>query len=134
MVYYKPAHGDGSTPATREAAVDVGGDCRPAPERRASVLHATESDPRSTCLRQVRRTTLPAILRGGRPARTVARSLLPAVADWPFRRPGRRARDRVAGGRFGCAARFSRLGAAGRATGSFDDLAHASLDRSRDAR
>ena len=46
---------------------------------------------------------------------------------------GRRARDRVARGRFVCAARVSRAGVAGRAAGSFDDLAHASADRSRDA-
>ena len=44
--YYTIADGDGQTTATREAGVDVVGGQRPPAECRASVLHATESDPR----------------------------------------------------------------------------------------
>ena len=44
------------------------------------------------------------------------------------------ARDCVARGRFVGAARVSRVGVAGSAAGSFDDLPHASPDRSGDAR
>ena len=43
---------------------------------------------------------------------------------------GRRARDRLAGGRFVCPARVSRPGVAGSAARSFDDFPHASPDRS----
>ena len=77
---------------------------------------------------------LRAILRGRGPARAAAGPLFPAAADRLFRRPGCRARDCVACRGFVCAARVSRVGVARGAAGPFDDLAHASLDRSRDAR
>ena len=69
-----------------------------------------------------------------RPTGAAAGTLLPAAADRLLRGPGLRARDRVARGRFVCAARVSGLGVAGGAARSFDDLPDASLDRSRDAR
>ena len=46
---------------------------------------------------------------------------------------GRRARHRVACGGLFCATRVSRIGVVGGAAGPFDDLAHASSDRSRNA-
>ena len=67
----------------------------------------------------------------GRASRRAATS---GAADRLLRRLGFGAGDRVAGGGFVCVARVSRVGAARRAAGSFDDFAHASLDRSRDAR
>src|SRR5262249_11944409 len=129
--YYAAADGDGHTKAAREAVVDVGGDPRPAAECRASLLHAIESDPRQARLRRIRRGTVPAILRGQRPAGGGARGLLPVAADRVLRRSGRGARDRMACGRLVCAARVSRAGVAGGAAGPFDDLAQASPDRSR---
>ena len=44
--YYTVADGDGQTTATCEADLHVGGDTRSASKCCASVLHATESDPR----------------------------------------------------------------------------------------
>src|SRR5687768_6034949 len=96
-----------------EADVDVGGHTRAAADRRAPLLHAPESDPGHVPLRRVRRRALPAILRGRGPAGAAAGALLPAAADWLFRRPGLRARDRVACGGFVCPARISRIGVAG---------------------
>ena len=58
---------------------------RPAAERRASVLHAPESDPRPRTTSRVRRRTVLAILRGRGPARVAAGPLLPPVADRVFR-------------------------------------------------
>src|SRR5262245_19484936 len=54
---YTVADSDGHTTAAHEADVDVGGDERSATERRASVLHTTESDPRPTRPRCLRRRT-----------------------------------------------------------------------------
>src|SRR5262245_58741913 len=56
--YYTVADGDGQTTTAWEAGVDVGGHSRSPAWRRASVLHATESNPRSAGFRQIRREPL----------------------------------------------------------------------------
>src|SRR5215207_3197740 len=108
FAYYTVADGHGPTTAAREPGIHVGGDARPAAQRCPSVLCATESDPRSTRLRRMRRKPVPTILRGRRSAGTATRMLCSAAADRLFRRLGCRARDCVAGGGFACAARVSR--------------------------
>src|SRR5713101_9641569 len=65
-------------------------------------------------------------------AAAAARRVCAPVADWLFRRLGCRARDCVACRRFVCTPRVSRVGVAGGAARPFDDLSHASLDRSGD--
>ena len=60
------------------------------------------------------------------PAGPAAGTLLPPAADRLFRRHRLRARDRLAGRRFVCAARVSGLVVARGAARSLDDLAHAS--------
>ena len=56
--YYTVAHGNGQTTPSRDAGVDVGGHTGPAAECRASVLQATESDPRASGFRCVCRAAL----------------------------------------------------------------------------
>ena len=62
--YSTDAHGHGQTTATSQADVDVGRRTRSASQRRAPVLHATESHSRESGFRRVRRVALSAILRG----------------------------------------------------------------------
>src|SRR4029453_3256669 len=132
--YYTVADGDGQTTAAREAGVDVGGDPGSAAECRASVLRATESDSRPARLRRIRRGPVRAVLRGRGTPRAAPGPLLPVVADWLFRRIGRGARHCLACGGFVCIARVSRARDARGAARPFDDLPHAAVDRSRDAR
>src|SRR6185369_2845405 len=117
-----------------ETGIDVGGDPGPASQCRPSLLRATKSDFRSARLRQVRGRALRALLCGRRSAGSAAGSVLSAAADRLLRGARRRACDRVASSRFLCTAPVSRVGLAGGATGPFDDLSNASLDRSGDAR
>src|SRR5262245_56063257 len=74
--YYTVANGDGQTKAAGKAGVDVGVDPRPVAQCLASVLHATESDPRPARFRPLRRRPVPAILRRRWPAGAAARAVL----------------------------------------------------------
>lgn len=76
----------------------------------------------------------PPILHLRGPAKSAPGALLSAAADRLFRRLGRRTCDCGACRGFVCPARVSRVGVAGGAARPFDDLSHASFDRSGDAR
>src|SRR6266508_4367300 len=99
--YYTVADGDGQTTTASRANDHVGGHTGPAAERRAPVLHATESDSRQTRLRRTCRRSVPAILRRGRwPPWLATWALLPVAAGRLLRGPGFRAGHRVACGGF----------------------------------
>src|SRR5207245_11384075 len=128
------AHGDGNTEGSRATrrAVDTAG---LAGERReSSVLSALEPTAGGMPLRRVRGGAVPAVLCGeARPAEPRAGGVLPAAADRVFRGDRFGARDGLAGAGLAGTAALSPGRTGGVAAGSFDDLAHAAVDRRGDA-
>ena len=134
-VLYTGSHGDGQTPATCAAIVDVGGQRGPATECRPPVLRASQSRARRGGLRCLRRGAVREVLRGRRrPAVSAAGSLLPDAVAWLLRGPGVGAGDGVARSGFVEPAAVPRHRAARGSARPLDGLADTAPDRRRDAR
>jgi hypothetical protein len=132
QTYYTVAHGDGDTEDGATALVDRG--VGSADVAGPPVLRAAECDLGRRALRPLcRRAVRPVLCAGDGTAEPDAGSVLPPLADRVPRGHRLGTRHRLAGRRLAGGAEFPGPRARRRVARPFDDLAHATVDRCRDA-